>query len=247
MGTILQQLVNTEWQPLAFFSKKLSVTESKCGFYDRELLAIYLTVKHFWHMVETHDFYIFTDHKPITSAFQQKPEKCSPRQFRHLDYISQFTTDTRYVSGKQNIVADAHSRVKVLSDTLDYTALAESQREDDEIKTFLTKWHWNTALANSTARHWCLCVLRHYDTDRSTFHHKVFSTCAAFIIVHHLSHPGIKTTTKLVKPWFVWPSIDKERKAEERTQETNDDKLRSGRRVHFSESLQISSCWFRHW
>jgi hypothetical protein len=77
---------------------------------------------------------IFTDHKPITFAFQQKSDKCTLRQFRHLDFISQFTTDIRYVPGKQNIVADTLSRVHVLSETIDYTALAISQQGDDELK-----------------------------------------------------------------------------------------------------------------
>jgi hypothetical protein len=43
-------------------------------------------------MLEERHF-IFTDHKPITYAFQQKRDKCSPRQFNHLDFIAQFTTD----------------------------------------------------------------------------------------------------------------------------------------------------------
>lgn len=88
VGATLQQFVDNEWQPLAFFFKKLSLTETKYGTYDRELLAIYLAVKHFRHMVEGRDFVIFTDHKPITFAFQQKSVKCTPRQFRYLDFIS---------------------------------------------------------------------------------------------------------------------------------------------------------------
>jgi hypothetical protein len=53
-----------------------------------ELLAIYEAVKHFLHMLEAWHFVIFTDHKPLTYAFSQKRDKCSPRQFNHLDYIS---------------------------------------------------------------------------------------------------------------------------------------------------------------
>ncbi|KAG8175625.1 hypothetical protein JTE90_007696 [Oedothorax gibbosus] len=47
------------------------------------------------------------------SPIAQKPDKCSPRQLRHLDYISQFTTDIRHTKGSDNQVADAFSRIEI--------------------------------------------------------------------------------------------------------------------------------------
>jgi len=91
----LQQRRNKCWKSLAFFSKKLSKAETKYSAFDREMLAIYLAIKHFRHMLEARTFVIYTDHKPLTFAFRLKPEKSSPRQFHHLDFISQFTTDIR--------------------------------------------------------------------------------------------------------------------------------------------------------
>jgi hypothetical protein len=79
MGAVLQQHIQNAWQPLAFFSKKLNPVQHKCSAYDRELLAIYSAIKHFRHMLEVRHFTIFTDHKPITYAFQQKRDRCSPR------------------------------------------------------------------------------------------------------------------------------------------------------------------------
>jgi len=104
VGAALQQQGNNGWEPLAFFSKKLSPAESKYSAFDRELLVIYFAIKHFQHMLEARTFTIYTDHKPLTFAFQQKPEKSTPRQFRHLDFIGQFTTDIRHVSGNENVV-----------------------------------------------------------------------------------------------------------------------------------------------
>jgi cleavage and polyadenylation specificity factor subunit 1 len=112
MGTVLQQRVNSAWQPLASFSKKLNSAQQKYSAYDRELLAVYEAVKFYRHMLEARHFIIFTDHKPITYAFQQKRDKCPSRQFHHLDFIAQFTTDIRHVSGQDNVVADALSRVE---------------------------------------------------------------------------------------------------------------------------------------
>jgi hypothetical protein len=64
-----------------------------------ELLAIYEAVKHFRHMLRAHHFSIIKDYKPITYDFQQKRDKGSPRQFNHLDFAAQFTTDIRHNSG----------------------------------------------------------------------------------------------------------------------------------------------------
>ena len=52
------------WKPVAFFSKKLTAPEKKYSAFDRELLAIYLAVKHFRHHLEGRRFTVFTDHKP---------------------------------------------------------------------------------------------------------------------------------------------------------------------------------------
>jgi cleavage and polyadenylation specificity factor subunit 1 len=97
MGAVLQQRVDNAWQPLAFLCKKLNPAQQKHSAYDRELLAVYEAVKHFRHMLEARHFIIFTDHKPITYAFQLKRDKCSPRQFNHLDFIAQFTTEIRHI------------------------------------------------------------------------------------------------------------------------------------------------------
>jgi hypothetical protein len=79
MGAVLQQRADNAWQPLAFFSKKLNSAQQKYSAYNRELLAVYEAVKHFRHMLKVRHFAIFTDHKPITFAFMQKRDKCSPR------------------------------------------------------------------------------------------------------------------------------------------------------------------------
>jgi cleavage and polyadenylation specificity factor subunit 1 len=88
-------------------------------------------------MLEARHFTIFTNHKPITYAFQQKREKCSPRQFNHLHLVAQFTTDIKHISGQDNIVADALSRVESVTAPPSYDALAASQDGDDELLTLL--------------------------------------------------------------------------------------------------------------
>jgi len=52
VGAVLEQHVDGQWQPLGFFSKKLSPTEQRYSTYDRELLAAFLGARHFIHMIE---------------------------------------------------------------------------------------------------------------------------------------------------------------------------------------------------
>ena len=41
VGGVLQQCVDNVWQPLSFFSKKLSPAETRYSVFDGELLVVY--------------------------------------------------------------------------------------------------------------------------------------------------------------------------------------------------------------
>ena len=56
IGAVLEQVLHGAKHPLAFFSKKLSPTESRYSTFDRELLAVYTVVHHFHHLVEGSSF-----------------------------------------------------------------------------------------------------------------------------------------------------------------------------------------------
>ena len=47
IGAVLQQHLDGQWCPLSFFSRKLSPTEQRYSTFDRELLAVYCTIRHF--------------------------------------------------------------------------------------------------------------------------------------------------------------------------------------------------------
>lgn len=96
-GASLEQLINGEWQPIGYFSRKLSETERRYSTYDRELLGVFAAVKHFHHYLECRQFTVRTDHKPLIYAFRQRADKESDRQLRQLQYISQFTTEIQHV------------------------------------------------------------------------------------------------------------------------------------------------------
>jgi hypothetical protein len=110
VGGVFQQLTGGRWQPLAFYSKKLSGAGTRYSTFDRELLAAFSTVRHFRFLLEGRQFRLLTDHKPlVTSLFRTMPP-WSTRQQRQLSFIAEFTSDIRHTPGQENVVADALSR-----------------------------------------------------------------------------------------------------------------------------------------
>ena len=66
IGAVLEQKNLNIWEPLAYFSRKLSKSERSYSAFDRELLAIFASIKHFQYFLETRQFQTYTDHKPLT-------------------------------------------------------------------------------------------------------------------------------------------------------------------------------------
>lgn len=74
IGVVLQQRASDKWQPLGFVTKSLIPAQQTYSTYDRELLMMYTAVKLFRHAVKRRNFVIYTDHKPLTHAFNPHPD-----------------------------------------------------------------------------------------------------------------------------------------------------------------------------
>ena len=214
VGAVLQQYVDQQWYPIAYFSKKLKQSETEYSTYDRELLAIYLAIKHFRHFIEGRTFTVYTDHKPLTYSLSSTSDRYTPQQIRHLDYISQFTTNIVHVNGWANPVADALSRMETNSVTVsqprvDFEEIALAQKDDAELKQLTES---NSSLSFKpvpvpTADITIIC-----DVSTGTphpyippkFRHIIFNS------LHSLSHPGVRATQRLVTARFVWPNINRD-------------------------------------
>jgi hypothetical protein len=72
--------------------------------FDRELLAACLAVRNFRFLLEGREFFVETDHKPLTYALHRVSGPWSARQQRQLGFLAEFTADIRHVTGKQNVV-----------------------------------------------------------------------------------------------------------------------------------------------
>ena len=212
VGAVLQQFVQGEWCPIAYFSRKLKPAETRYSTFDRELLAIYLAIKHFRHILEGRQFSVLTDHKPLTYSLSSSPNRHSPRQIRHLDFISQFTSDIRHIQGSTNQAADALSRVQEVSQVsaqaIDFDQLAIAQRNDSELSELRSGSNSlqlrDISLPGSGNLLTC-------DTSTGTIRPVVPAPLrrTVFDQLHSLSHPGIRATQHLVTTRYVWPGINK--------------------------------------
>ncbi|GFS77053.1 transposon Tf2-8 polyprotein [Trichonephila clavipes] len=208
IGGALHQVVDSELQPLAFFSRKLTSSEKSYSAYDRELLAIYSAIRHFRYMLEARDFTVFTDHKPLTYAFRQNSDKCSPRQIRQLDFISQFTTNIVHIPGSDNIAADVLSRVSAITfpSQIDYDCIAETQQTDQELHTLIASGT-SLELKKVTFPNSSTEIMCDLSTGTARPYIPKQHRQDVFSAMHNLSHPGIRRSVHLMKQRFVWPSI----------------------------------------
>ena len=110
VGGVVEEIRGNKSVPLGFFSKKMTKNEQKMSTFGRELLAIFLTVKHFRSYLEGAEFKIFTDHAPIIKAAENDLDRPIPKESRWLSYILSHKPEIIHIKGKDNIIADALSR-----------------------------------------------------------------------------------------------------------------------------------------
>jgi hypothetical protein len=96
IGAVLQQWQSSGggggWRLLAFFfCKKHDAAQLKYSAFDRELLAAYLSLRHFWYMLDGRQFHILSDHKPLTQALHRVSDPWTPRVQRQLSYLAELT------------------------------------------------------------------------------------------------------------------------------------------------------------
>jgi transposase InsO family protein len=212
MGAVLEQKLANFWKPLAFFSRKFTSAQRKYSAYDRELTAVYETIKFFRHFLEGRSFKILTDHKPLIYAFQQRSDKASPRQTRQLSFIAQFTTKVEYLPGVDNAVADSLSRIEALQLPVDIELvdLAKQQSLDDELKYLLNskdcslkfkKFMWGSPptelyceMSGETIRPYIPASLRK----------------RVFDMFHDSAHPNAKVTDRIIRQRYIWPNLHRD-------------------------------------
>ena len=75
VGGSLNQIIDGEVKPLGFFSRTLNKTQRNYSTFDREQLAIFLTIQHFEYFLDSRDCYVLSDHKPLATALRAPLKK----------------------------------------------------------------------------------------------------------------------------------------------------------------------------
>ena len=212
-GTI-SQVVRGQPQPLGFFSRRTSAAESRYSAYDLELLAMYSTIIKFRHLLEGRRFRMFTDQKPLTSAFFKAQDPVSNRQRHQLAFISEFGTDIAHIPGLENVVADALTRqyddgeaaaiVHAISHTLADVKLSDLAANQPPIEE-----EPPSSLRLQGVRFPGVDVPVVCDVSGGvprvlvpeSHRRPIFDT------IHNLSHPSGRATLAIVSKTYVWPRM----------------------------------------
>lgn len=211
-GAVLQQKEGNTWRPLGFFSNKLSEAQQKYSTFDRELLAIYMAIKHFRYMIEGRDITVYTDHKPLVYALTKTTtgKNDTPRRIRQLDFIMQFCTSIQHISGRDNIVADTLSRIESINipSPIDYKQLSEAQKNDTELKDLMQS---NSLQFKKIYIPTCnMPIYCEVSREQVRPYLPEQFRVSAFKAVHEISHPSIRITRNMMRDRYFWREMNKD-------------------------------------
>lgn len=196
-GTAVGGVLSSQHGPIGFFSKVFKDAEQNYCTYDKELSAVYKSVKHFEWLLFGMTFTLRVDHKPLLNMLSKTSD--IERRRRQVEYLSAFDFSVEYIPGKENIVADALSRDKAVdaitlhTDLTDQTELRRLQESDDDIMNIAEE---HRKLHNNL---WYDCYNRLLVPTK--FRLQITET------VHCLAHSNITSTLKQIQTSYVWPKI----------------------------------------
>ena len=101
------------YAPVAFGSKIFSPAQLKMSIYSKEILAIYMAILEFAHILwkTTKPTIVLTDNKSVTRFFQTKA--IPPSLWNACDYVLQFNFKIAHIAGSVNTAVDFLSRLEL--------------------------------------------------------------------------------------------------------------------------------------
>lgn len=112
-GAVLSQKYNEVELPIAFASRTFTKGELNKAIIEKELAAIHWAIEYFKPHLLGRKFRVKTDHRPLVYLFGMKKPSNKLQRIR-LD-LEEYDFEIEYVKGKQNVIADALSRINITS------------------------------------------------------------------------------------------------------------------------------------
>ena len=99
-------------RPVCYYSKKLNKHQLNYSTIEKEALALILSLKHFSVYLDnpSHVITVYTDHDPL--RFLSKMRNSNQRLMRWFLAMQEYNLDIRHIRGKDNVIADALSRIE---------------------------------------------------------------------------------------------------------------------------------------
>ena len=113
LGAVLLQ----ESKPVMFMSRALMETEQRYSNIERELLAIVFALEKFNHYTFGRTITVQSGHQPLQSIWKKSIVSASPGLPRLLLRLAHYELNIEFLRGKENVIADALSRVCTLQST----------------------------------------------------------------------------------------------------------------------------------
>lgn len=126
IGAVISQGPIGKDRPVAYASRTLNRTEENYSTTEKEFLAMYWAVKQFRHYLWGKKFKLVTDHQPLTHSLTNT----NRRIFRGKLELENYDYELIYKPGKNNVVADALSRIRK-----EEINVHDNAQSDDDIET----------------------------------------------------------------------------------------------------------------
>jgi RNase H-like domain found in reverse transcriptase/Reverse transcriptase (RNA-dependent DNA polymerase)/Integrase zinc binding domain len=219
LGAVLSQ----DGRPIAFYSRKLSLAQTRYTTTERELLAIVETLKEFRNILLGQQIRVHTDHKNLTyKNFNTE------RVMRWRLILEEFGPELIYVQGETNIVADALSRLDIVDSPIQHSShsIAElygATKEDLPKDILPVTYH---VLHSEQQRDQALLKATHINKQYQLKSFHGGGTGRTLICLHNkivvprtlqkrvvqwyhdiLCHPGINRTEETIRQHFWWKNL----------------------------------------
>ncbi|KAJ0803307.1 putative nucleotidyltransferase, Ribonuclease H [Helianthus annuus] len=210
LGAVLMQ----DKHPISFISKALSPKQQVLSVYEKELLAILMAVKQWHYYLVTGQFLIRTDQQSLKHLLTQKVT--TPLQHKWLAKLMGYNYSIDYKKGKENVAADALSRVHGVSlfttsinsfEPVLMQRIITSQQKDDQLQEIVTKLKNGEVVANFKWNgEWLTKQGKLVVGGDRQLREDILNLCHSSPIG---GHSGIHATTQRVKGMFFWKGITK--------------------------------------